>query len=95
MIDGDDFSEAAITLLPPGDRHNCDEESGDKDGFDFDNLPCKKNGRVHAKHRTQQKLNASIINELNLFRSKIISKADLKINFGSHKIVLLKRSSTN
>ena len=39
LIDGDDFSEAAITLLPPGDGHNSDEDSGDEDGFDFNNLP--------------------------------------------------------
>lgn len=43
MLDGDeDFSEAAITLLPPGDGLNSDEDSGDEDGFDVNNLPRRQ-----------------------------------------------------
>lgn len=42
LEDTDDFSEATITLLPPGDGHNSDEDSGDEDQFEFNNLPRRQ-----------------------------------------------------
>ena len=42
LEDTEDFSEATIVLLPPGDGHNSDEDSGDEDRVEFCNLPRRQ-----------------------------------------------------
>ncbi len=38
----DEITHATITLLPPGDGHNSDEDSGAENGENFNNLPRRQ-----------------------------------------------------